>query len=133
MVEQVHLEVLGGGHRTDGELARPVATLQQLSYFRLAARIRELAAGGHTAAQIAHRLGDEGFHPSKRRERFGAQGFRDIMQRLDCASQPEHPAGAGALRLGEHEWWLSDLARAIGMPKVTLFCWLQRGFHSTPN
>jgi DNA invertase Pin-like site-specific DNA recombinase len=139
LVEQVRLEVFGdservhiqitwaGGHRTDGEVVRPVATLQQLSYFpRLAARVRELAADGQTAAQIARRLNDEGFRPPKRRERFGTQGVRDIMQRWGCAS--EHPARPAALQLGEHEWRLPDLARAIGMPKVTLFCWLQRGW-----
>jgi hypothetical protein len=103
LVEQVRLEVFGdservhiqitwaGGHRTDGAVVRPVATLQQLSYFpRLAARVRELAADGQSAAQIARRLNDEGFRPPKRRERFGAQGVRDIMQRWGCAS--EHPA-----------------------------------------
>jgi hypothetical protein len=141
LVEQVRLEVLGdtervhvqitwaGGHRTDGELVRPVATLQQLSYYpRLASRVRELAAGGYTAGQIAGRLNDEGLRPPKRRERFGAQGVRVIMQRLGCASRPEHPVRKAAPPLGEHEWWLTDLARAIGMPRVTLFGWLQRGW-----
>jgi DNA invertase Pin-like site-specific DNA recombinase len=141
LVEQVRIEVLGdtervhvqitwaGGHRTDGELVRPVATLQQLSYYpRLASRVRELAAGGYTAGQIAGRLNDEGLRPPKRRERFGAQGVRVIMQRLGCASRPEHPVRKAAPPLGEHEWWLTDLARAIGMPRVTLFGWLQRGW-----
>jgi DNA invertase Pin-like site-specific DNA recombinase len=140
LVEQVRLEVLGdservqvqitwaGGHRTDGELVRPVATLQQLSYYpRLASRVRELAAGGHTPGQIARRLNDEGFRPPKRRERFGAQGVRDIMGRLDCASRPGYPTHP-APELGEHEWWLTDLARAVGMPRTTLFSWLQRGW-----
>jgi hypothetical protein len=141
LVEQVRLAVVGdservrvqitwaGGHCTDGELVRPVATLQQLSYYpRLASRVRELAAGGHTAGQIARRLNDEGFRPPKRRERFGAQGVRDLMQRLGCASRPEHPTHNAAPQLGEHEWWLTDLARVIGMPRVTLFSWLQRGW-----
>ena len=141
LVEQVRVEVQGdservdleitwaGGHRTHGQLVRPVATLQQLSsYPRLAARVRELAAGGHTARQIARRLNDEGFRPPKRRERFGEQGVRVIMQRLGCVSPAEQAIRRAAPQLAEHEWWLTDLARAIGMPRVTLFCWLQRGW-----
>jgi hypothetical protein len=141
LVEQVRLEVLGnservhvqitwtGGYRTDGELVRPVATLQQLSYYpRLTSRVRELATRGLTARQIARRLNDEGFRPPKRRERFGEQGVRVIMQQLGCASPAQHAVRRAAPQLGEHEWWLTDLARAIGMPRVTLFSWLQRGW-----
>jgi len=49
-----------GGARTLGELVRPVARLEQLSYWpELAARVRELATAGLPAAVIAQRLNAE--------------------------------------------------------------------------
>jgi hypothetical protein len=30
--------------------------------------------------------------------------------------------------VGPHEWGLTDLAHAIGMPPVTLFTWIRRGW-----
>ncbi|MGI5135188.1 recombinase family protein [Streptomyces sp. CA-106110] len=141
LIEKVDLAVIGdservtvritwaGGHRTTGELVRPVARLDQLSYFpRLAARARELADDGHPAPQIAKMLNAEGFRPPKRRERFGTEGVRKLLQDLGCVSHQEQSSRRSAPALGEHEWWLTDLARAIGMPRVTLFGWITRGW-----
>jgi hypothetical protein len=30
--------------------------------------------------------------------------------------------------LGEHEWRLADLARAVDMPQITLYTWVARGW-----
>jgi DNA invertase Pin-like site-specific DNA recombinase len=140
LVEAVRVEVVGvservtvqvvwaGGHRSDGEVVRPVACLTQLSYYpQLAARVRELAAAGHDAAQIAGCLNQEGFRPPKRRETFGRQGVRDLMNALGLT---EPPATRRWPRppLGEHEWWLADLARALDMPEITLYTWVGRSW-----
>ncbi|WP_434599954.1 hypothetical protein [Streptomyces sp. A5-4] len=79
MIETVRVTVIGdservtvqvvwaGGHRTDGEIIRPVGRLDQLSYYpQLAARARELAAAGRSAREIAQILNEEGFRPPKR-------------------------------------------------------------------
>ncbi|MER5916605.1 recombinase family protein [Streptomyces sp. NPDC001982] len=141
LIEKVHLAVVGdservtvqvtwaGGHRTGGELVRPVAHLDQLScYPRLAARARELAAAGHSAPAIAKILNAEGFRPPKRREHFGTQGVRKLLQELGCVSRQERALRQGAPPLGPGDWWLTDLAREIGMPRVTLFGWIKRGW-----
>lgn len=141
LIEKVHLTVIGdservtaqvawaGGHRTRGELARPVARLDQLSYYpQLAARARALAAAGHCAPAIAKILGAEGFRPPKRREHFAAQGVRRLLQELGCVSRQEQTLRQGASPLGPHQWWLTDLAREIGVPRVTLFGWITRGW-----
>jgi hypothetical protein len=118
-----------GGHRTDGGLIRPVARLDQLSYYpRLAARTRELAAAGHSAPAIVKILNTEGFRPPKRREYFGTQGIRKLLQELGCVSRQEQALRRGAPSLGPHQWWLTDLARETGMPRVTLFGWIKRGW-----
>jgi hypothetical protein len=33
--------------------------------------------------------------------------------------------------LGEHEWWLKELAERIQMPKQTLYTWVRRGWVSS--
>nr|WP_239377712.1 recombinase family protein [Frankia sp. Cj5] len=139
LVEQVRVEVVGvsetvkvqvtwaGGHRSDGEVVRPVARLTQLSYYpQLATRVRELAAAGHNAAQIADCLNGEGFHPPKRRACFGPQGARDLMGTLGLTEPATRRRSSPPL--GEHEWWLPDLARALDMPPVTLYTWIGRGW-----
>ncbi|MFK4273282.1 recombinase family protein [Streptomyces milbemycinicus] len=141
LIDKVRLTVIGdservtvsiiwaGGHRTDGELVRPVARLDQLSYFpQLAARARELTAAGHSAPTIAKILNEEGFRPPKRRERFGTQGIRQLLQGLGCVSRQERAIRRSATPLGRNEWWPTDLAREIGMPRVTLFGWIKRGW-----
>lgn len=94
-------------------------------------RLQALAAEGLSPAAIAQRLNEEGFRPPKRRERFGPQGVQDLLRRLGRRlphqSRTERHGGPDG-GLGEHEWWLADLARAVGMPPVTLFTWIQRGW-----
>jgi DNA invertase Pin-like site-specific DNA recombinase len=138
LIERVRVTVLGtsekvdvevtwaGGHRTAGRVTRPVAALSQLSYFpQLRQRAEELAAAGCTAAQIAERLNAEGLRPPKRAAAFTPSSAGDLLGALGLqhartpASRPE---------LGEHEWWLRDLASHLGMSKVTLDSWVRRGW-----
>lgn len=123
-----------GGHRTDGEVVRPVGRLDQLSYFpQLSARARELAAAGHTASAIAKTLNAEGFRPPKRREHCGTQGVRELLRELGCTSRQEQSLRRNAQPLGPDEWWPTDLAREIGMPRVTLFGWIKHGWVTAPG
>src|SRR5262249_4289764 len=89
-------------------------------------RARQLAADGLSSAAIAERLNAEGYRPPKRRERFGAQGVRDLLQRL--GAQTTASRLAPARDLGAHEWGLRELAHEIGMPHVTLYNWVGRGW-----
>jgi DNA invertase Pin-like site-specific DNA recombinase len=123
---RVTLEWVGGG-RTAGEVIRPVARLEQLTYYpQLCARARQLATEGLAAAAIAERLNAEGYHPPKRREHFGAQGIQDLLQRLGVVTKHSH--GRPPPELGAHEWGLRELAQALEMPHVTLYNWLCRGW-----
>ena len=116
-----------GGAQTADEIVRPVARLEQLSYYpQLVERLHVLAADGVSASTIAQRLNDEGVRPPKRRERFGPQGVQDLLHRL--GSPTAQRRSAPPADLGVHEWGLADLARAVGMPPVTLFTWIRRGW-----
>ncbi|MDF2261353.1 zinc ribbon domain-containing protein, partial [Streptantibioticus ferralitis] len=141
LIERVEVTVVGdservtvqitwaGGHHSHGEVIRPVGRLDQLSYFpQLAARARELAQAGHTAAVIATTLNAEGFRPPKRRDHFGTQGVRQLLQELGCVSHQEHAQRQAADPPGADEWWLTDLARELGMPHVTLHGWIKKGW-----
>jgi hypothetical protein len=127
---QVTITWAGGVQRAD-QIVRPVARLEQLSYYpQLVERLQALAAAGLSMATIAHCLNEEGFRPPKRREQFGAHGVQELLRRLGrLTPQPGPGRRAAPLDdLREHEWWLADLARAVGMPPVTLFNWIQRGW-----
>jgi hypothetical protein len=139
VIEQIRLEVLGdservhlevhwaGGRRSQWETTRPVARLEQLSYYpQLCDRLRQLAAQDLDPGQMAQQLNHEGWRPPKRRRQFAHQGIAQLLRRLNLRPQrsrrPEQPL------LGQHEWWLPDLARALDMPPVTLYNWLCRGW-----
>jgi DNA invertase Pin-like site-specific DNA recombinase len=129
--ERVKVEIhWAGGATTEEEMVRPVAKLEQLSYYpELCERIRELAAEGLNAKAVADRLNQEGYRPPKRRQKFGAQGIGNLMRRLGLGaeSRSSHTSGQGEL-LDEDEWLLSGLALELGMPKITLHSWLKRGW-----
>jgi DNA invertase Pin-like site-specific DNA recombinase len=130
--EQVDVTICwAGGHETRGRAVRPVARMDQLSYFpRLLARVTELAAAGRNTRQIADQLNNEGFRPAKRTTRFGpAQVLHLINQhriRLPAARR-----GPALPELGEHEWTVPRLASALGMPTATIYNWIYRGWLTT--
>ena len=68
---QIHWK---GGHATAATITRPIARLDQLSYYpQLAARVVTLVVTlhgqGHTNAAIAQELNEEGWRPAKRCKR----------------------------------------------------------------
>jgi DNA invertase Pin-like site-specific DNA recombinase len=122
----VRIDWVGGSH-TGGELIRPVARWEQVSYYpELCERVRSLAAAGLSHAAIAEQLNADGFRPPKRREQFNPHGVQEFLRRL--AERPERHGVPRQDGLGEHEWELAELARAIPMPPVTLYNWVRRGW-----
>ncbi len=105
-----------------------MARLEQLSYWpQLEARLRQLVDDGLPAPVIAQRLNQDGLRPPKRCKRFSAGGVRRLIQRLGLRrrwSRTHDRAGS----LDADEWWLRDLADELGMPTVTMYSWLRRGW-----
>ena len=126
--ERVHVTIVwAGGLQTEGDCQRPVARLEQLSYYpQLCARVRALAGEGLRAREIARCLNAEGFRPPKRHEQFGSQGVQDLLHRLGVPKKRSRSKSREGL--GEHEWWMPNLAQALGMPTVTLYQWAYRGW-----
>jgi hypothetical protein len=140
LVERVEVAVQGetewaevvvhwsGGFVSRHEVRRPVRRLEQLrDYAALMDRVLELHRAGHTSGAIADRLNAEGFRPAKRRETFNSLMVRQMLSR-QFRSGPRPRAVTEASPLRAHEWWLTDLARELGMPVPTVHCWLRRGW-----
>lgn len=128
--EQVHVDVIwAGGHTSAGRIVRPVARLDQLSYYpALIARVRDLAQTGMGMKRIAEQINAEGFRPPKRSQRFSAQSINDLLRRQGLLRYPGRTGHAPDEHLGEHEWRLPDLAATLDMPHATLHTWVHRGW-----
>jgi DNA invertase Pin-like site-specific DNA recombinase len=115
-----------GGNTTAHRIVRPVARDTALStYPALIARMSELHATGHSAAQIAEVLNQEGRRPAKRCGTYTAEMVR---KRLIAAGivgyKPKHPIITARK---PDEWTIRELAQHIGMPQATLYQWVQTG------
>ena len=126
----VHLEWVGG-RRTTSVVIRPVSSFESLSYYpELCERVRELASRGLDSKLIAQRLDAEGYRSPKLVEGFGHQGVQKLMRRLGLGQRERRQQPLQGL-LGEHEWWLGELAGRVQMPKQTLYTWIRRGWVSS--
>jgi len=119
-----------GGHQTSGQAVRPVARLDQLSYYpALLARVTELAEAGRNNHQIAGILNAEGFRPPKRTSRFtGGQVRTLITQRGIRGQHKGRPAVLTSLAPGQRS--VPSLATELGMPTATIYNWIYRGWIS---
>lgn len=123
-----------GGRPSTGIMIRPVVSFERLSYYpELCERVRQLMSQELNTRQIARHLDEEGYRSPKLVEGFGEQGVKEIVRRLDL-SRPRGPR-KGSTRppkshelLGEHEWWLTELAQQIQMPVPTLYAWIRQGW-----
>jgi hypothetical protein len=117
-----------GGHQTSGQAVRPVARLDQLSYFpALLDRVTGLAAAGRNSRQIAGILNAEGYRPPKRTDQFTAGQVRTLISQHGIrAPQKGRPAVLTGLAPGE--WSVPGLAAELGMPTVTIYNWIYRGW-----
>jgi DNA invertase Pin-like site-specific DNA recombinase len=117
-----------GGHQTSGQAVRPVARLDQLSYYpALLARVTELAEAGRNNRQIAGILNAEGFRPPKRTSRFTGGQVRTLITQHGIRGQRKgRPAVLTSLAPGQ--WSVPSLAAELGMPTATIYNWIYRGW-----
>jgi hypothetical protein len=113
-----------GGFISQHEVVRPVKSYEQLRDFdQLMDRIAALRHEGHSAAQIANCLNQEGFVPPKRRGKFSPELVRQLLSRRGLANEKTYTE-----QLGRHEWWLPKLAEAIPVSAGKLAGWARRGW-----
>lgn len=115
-----------GGFQSQHAFTRPVGTYGQLQDFeRLLERVVQLREDGRTAGQIAKTLNEEGFHPPKKCHGAFTTAIvhRLLLRRGLIGNERRH-----AVLLGENEWWLTDLAREVGMSPLKLRDWAKHGW-----
>jgi Recombinase/Recombinase zinc beta ribbon domain len=121
----VHVAWLGG-HGTEATLIRPVARLEQLSYYpQLQARVVALYTQGKDRATVAQTLNAEGWRPAKRRATFTPLMVGRLLARQGLRYLA--PVRARPLVRAADEWTLQALAQTVGIPAETLYAWLRRG------
>jgi hypothetical protein len=80
-----------GGQQTHAGLTRPVARIDQLSYYpALTERIRELAGQGVGNSAIAGQLVAEGFRTPRLHERFHGGEIQHLIRRLGLRPGLDH-------------------------------------------
>jgi DNA invertase Pin-like site-specific DNA recombinase len=139
LVERVVVTVQGESERVDVQihwrggtgtrfcLVRPVARLDQLSYYpQLLARSRALHEAGNANAAIAGQLNAEGWRPAKRRDTFTAEMAGGLLARQGLP-KPSPASPSATVQREPGEWTLPELAYELAMPPVTLYRWLKQG------
>jgi DNA invertase Pin-like site-specific DNA recombinase len=117
-----------GGRITEHEVARPIRAFQELrDYEGLRARIKELRAGGKTAAQIAEMLNREGFRSAQRQQRFNKGNVRQLLCRWKLSGMKWKREVPERLR-GRDEWWAHELVEQLGIALSTLCKWCRDGW-----
>jgi hypothetical protein len=114
-----------GGTTTEHAVRRPIRHDERLADFTRMRRLVEAAvAAGQTSRQIAECLNQEGFRPpSNRADRFTPERARDLVYRLGLS-----PRRRPAESLAVDEWWLRDLADALGVGSNRFREWVRRGY-----
>jgi len=125
--EQVRVRIwwVGGG-QTDGTLIRPIARLADRSdYAVLCERVRTLTQAGWSASAIAQQLDAEGYPPWQARPSWSVASVLTLRGQLGLSG---HRSGESNREgLGSQEWWASEVARQLSLPRSCLHYWIQHG------
>jgi DNA invertase Pin-like site-specific DNA recombinase len=116
-----------GGHKTQATLIRPVARLEQLSYYNdLLKRVAQLHAEKKKAQPIARILNEEGWRPAKRRNTFNAYMVHSLLARQGLRSSKGKRPSDGITKKA-NEWTIQELSQKLEMPAPTLYSWVKKG------
>lgn len=125
--EKVHVEIhWSGGHKTQTSLVRPVAKLEQLSYYsELLQRAKALSEENNRFVDIAEILNQEGFRPAKRQEKFSANMVSSLLVRAGVKSSKT--TKSEQVERQDDEWTFRELSQKLNIPEPTLYAWMRKG------
>ena len=114
-----------GGHRTYADCKRPVAKLEQLSYYKeLIAKAESLQRENKKFSEIAELLNQEGWKPPKTRENFNEGVVRVLLGRAGVKYK-KRVRSVQAVRLKD-EWTLRELSHKTEIPEPILYSWMKK-------
>jgi hypothetical protein len=113
-----------GGFESRHEFARPVRSYEKLADSDLLMkRLVELREAGTTAEETADTLNAEGFTPINPGKTFNRGMTRKLLLKLGRYGERNDDS-----LLAPGEWWIRDLADAVGIPWQTLREWAVKGW-----
>jgi hypothetical protein len=122
---KVRIEWIGGVH-TEGVVIRPIGKLSELStYPQICHQIQMLTEAGWVAVAIAQALNEAGFRPLRSTTGFRPEMITQLQRQLGIkAPRPRVRHHEGFL---PDEWWPTELARQLHIPRGTLSHWIRQG------
>jgi DNA invertase Pin-like site-specific DNA recombinase len=124
--EKVFIEIhWAGGHITYHHLTRPVAKLEQLSYYEdLKNRAEQLRINNKSLEQIASILNQEGWKPAKK-EHFNKGMVGVLLARRGLNSNRK--TRSSQINKMPNEWTIWELSQKTSIPEPTLYSWMRKG------
>jgi hypothetical protein len=130
----VRIQWVGGG-QTAATLTRPIARFADRSdYPALCERVRTLTQARWSVTAIAYQLDAEGYPPLPQRGAGSAASSESTWTRASVLTLRQHlglnghhQRGQSREALGPDEWWASELANRLAMPRSCLHTWIQGG------
>jgi Recombinase zinc beta ribbon domain/Recombinase len=125
--EKVQVEIYwAGGHKTQAHFARPVAKLEQLSYYNdMLNRVKNLKEEKKQFAEIAEILNQEGWRPAKRQMLFNKGMVDDLLSHAGVKSNKK-TRSSQVDRLPD-DLTFQELSQKTNIPKPTLYAWMRKG------
>jgi DNA invertase Pin-like site-specific DNA recombinase len=125
--EKVTVEIhWSGGHQSTHHFNRPVAKLEQLSYYNeLLDRVAQLREKGNEFAEIANVLNQEGWRPPKWQKRFTTGMIGTLLSRRGIISPKKRRSDA--VNKLPNELTLRELSQKTMIPEPTLYSYMKKG------
>jgi DNA invertase Pin-like site-specific DNA recombinase len=126
ITEKVSVEIhWSGGYKTSTNFIRPVAKLEQLSYYReLLDLAVNLKGQGMTLQQVTDILNQQGWHSPKRLGAFSKDMVNTLLIRNGVSTSHRKTLSAEINRM-QNEFTFRELSQKINVPQPTLYRWMQ--------
>ena len=115
-----------GGHKTNAYICRPVAKLEQLSYYPvLLDRVADLRRNNKTSDEIANILNNEKWCPFDQSKCFNGAMVIRLLHRNGIIGKKK--SRSRPIVKNENEITFQELSQKLDMPAATLYGWMRRG------
>ncbi|WP_342267702.1 zinc ribbon domain-containing protein [Candidatus Tisiphia endosymbiont of Empis tessellata] len=127
VTEKVLVEIdWAGGYKTNSNLVRPVAKLEQLSYYdELLELVSNLKNQDMTLQQIADILNQQGWRPAKRLNIFNKNIVSSLLIRSGATANKQKILPVEINRR-QNEFTFRELSQKINVPGSTLYSWMKK-------
>ena len=127
ITERVSIEIhWSGGHKTSTNLIRPVAKLEQLSYYPELLKLAvSLKGQGMTLQQVTDTLNQQGWRSPKQLGAFSKDMVNTLLIRNGVKTSNKKTLSAEINRR-QNEFTFRELSQKINVPQPTLYRWMQK-------